>query len=64
MALPGGFLPSVTPARVTIPGLGGIDFVAELGIALVPEPGALALLLAGLIGVAVLGATRCRWTGC
>lgn len=58
--LPGGFLLFVTPARVTIPGVGPVDVVAELAITLALEPGALSAL-----GVAlVLLALGCReWSG-
>lgn len=59
-ALPGGFLSFVTPARITIPGLGGLDFVAVLDVTLVPEPRALALLCLGLGGLAALGSPRTR----
>lgn len=50
-ALTGGFMLFVTPVNVSIPNLGSIDFVAELGITFVPEPFALALLGSGAVGL-------------
>lgn len=53
-ALPGGLMVFVSPAFVSIPGLGGIPFVAELGVTFVPEPGAFALVGAGVLGLVAL----------
>ena len=57
-ALPGGFLSVVTPARVVIPNLGELGFVAMLDVRFVPEPGGLALLATGAAGLASLGRRR------
>lgn len=53
-ALVGGFLSVVTPARVVIPTLGELRFVAVLDVYFVPEPSGLALLASGAAGLAAL----------
>lgn len=56
--LPGGFVQLVSPVHVMIPNQDSLDFVAVLDVEFVPEPGAAALLAAGLLGLGLLRATR------
>jgi hypothetical protein len=57
-ALPGGFLSVVTPAHVSVPSVGGIDFVAVLDVQFVPEPAAALLAAVGLVGLGALSRRR------